>query len=170
MSWLLTGHQSDHATGLRRLLAEGPCLPIPGIYDPLSALIARQSGFRALYLSGAALSASLGLPDLGVMTLDELAGAARRAIRASGLPVIVDADTGYGETLNVMRVVRELDEAGAAAIQIEDQEMPKRCGHLDGKHLVPRARDAGPAACGRGCPPGRADRRQDRRPRRRRAR
>lgn len=137
MTWLLEGGREGLARQLKRLVSEGPCTAAPGVYDPLSALLARQAGFRALYLSGAALSASMGLPDLGIMTLDELVNATRRVVRATGLPVIVDGDTGYGEALNVMRTIRELEEAGAAAVQIEDQEMPKRCGHLEGKHLVP---------------------------------
>jgi methylisocitrate lyase len=138
MSWLLQGKHEGHAERLKQLVRQARAQAVPGVYDPLSALLARQAGFRALYLSGAALSASLGLPDLGVMTADELVMACRRIVRAADLPVIVDADTGYGERLNVMRLVRELEEAGAAAIQIEDQEMPKKCGHLDGKHLVSR--------------------------------
>jgi methylisocitrate lyase len=137
MSWLVHRREGNQSARLRELLSAGELLAVPGVFNPLSALLAQQAGSKALYLSGAALSASLGLPDLGVMTLDELVAATRAIVRAVPLPLIVDGDTGYGEALNVMRLTRELEEAGAAAIQIEDQEMPKRCGHLEGKHLVP---------------------------------
>ena len=122
---------------LRRLISEDGALPVAGVFNPLSALIAEQVGFRALYFSGAAFSASLGIPDIGLFTLDELTTAVRWVTRATSLPLIVDADTGFGETLNVYRTVTDLEAAGAAAIQIEDQVMPKRCGHLDGKQIVP---------------------------------
>lgn len=118
------------------MLQPGKTLKVPGTQEPLAALLAKRVGFEALYLSGAALSASKGLPDLGVLTLDELVTAARAIIRASDLPLIVDGDTGYGEVLNILRLVRELDEVGVAAMHIEDQEMPKRCGHLEEKRLV----------------------------------
>jgi methylisocitrate lyase len=112
-------------------------LTIPGAHHGLAAILARRAGFEALYLSGAALSASMGLADLGVMTIEELTTTTRTICRAAGLPLIVDADTGYGGILNVMRVVRELEDAGAAAIQIEDQMLPKKCGHLNDKLLAP---------------------------------
>ena len=137
MSWLVCGREGSQPARLKELLSAGKLLVVPGVFNPLSALLAQQAGFRVLYLSGAALSASLGLPDLDVMTLDELAAETRAIARAVPLPLIVDGDTGYGEALNVMRLTRELEEAGAAAVQIEDQEMPKRCGHLDDKRLVP---------------------------------
>lgn len=137
MSWLLAGKQSAGAARLRALLQTNDSYVVPGVFNPLSALLAERAGFRALYLSGAALSASLGLPDLGVLTADELRDAARAVVRASPLPLIVDIDTGYGETLNIVRLIRELEEVGVAAVQIEDQEMPKRCGHLEGKQLIP---------------------------------
>ncbi|MGE0628378.1 MAG: methylisocitrate lyase [Hyphomicrobiaceae bacterium] len=108
-----------------------------GAHDGLSAVLARDAGFEALYLSGAALSASMALPDLGLLTLDDVVRRAREIVRASSLPLIVDCDTGFGEALNVMRTVRELEEAGAAAIQIEDQQIPKKCGHLNDKRLIP---------------------------------
>jgi len=126
----------NHPARLRDLLQPGKTLKVPGTQEPLAALLAKRVGFEALYLSGAALSASKGLPDLGVLTLDELVTAARAIIRASDLPLIVDGDTGYGEVLNILRLVRELDEVGVAAMHIEDQEMPKRCGHLEEKRLV----------------------------------
>ena len=122
---------------LRRLMSEDGALAVAGVFNPLSALIAERAGFRALYFSGAAFSASLGIPDIGLFTLDELTTAVRWVTRATTLPLIVDADTGFGEALNVYRAVTDLEAAGAAAIQIEDQVMPKRCGHLDGKQIVP---------------------------------
>ncbi len=138
MSWLLEdGTQESAGARFRRLIASPEATPVPGAFNALSALIAREAGFEALYLSGAAFSASLGIPDVGLFTLDELVDQTRRIVRASGLPVLVDADTGFGEALNVVRTVKELEEAGAAAIQIEDQVMPKRCGHLAGKSVVP---------------------------------
>ena len=119
----------------RRLYKEGFVM-IPGAHDPMSALLARSAGFQAIYLSGAALTASLGLPDLGMLTMNELVDRTRAITRASGLPLIVDGDTGYGEAINVMRLVHELEDAGAAAIQLEDQILPKKCGHLNGKKLI----------------------------------
>ncbi len=109
----------------------------PGVFSPLSAVVARRAGFAALYVSGAGFSASLALPDLGLFTLTELADFVRRVYRACGLPLLVDADTGFGEALNVLSAVRELEGSGAAAIQLEDQPLPKRCGHLSGKSVVP---------------------------------
>jgi methylisocitrate lyase len=103
----------------------------------MSAVLARRAGFEALYLSGAALSASMALPDLGLLTLEDVTRRAREVVRASGLPLIVDCDTGFGEALNVMHTVRCLEEAGAACIQIEDQQFPKKCGHLNDKRLIP---------------------------------
>src|SRR5690606_31110571 len=97
---------------------------------------AKRAGFDALYLSGAAMSASLGLPDLGIIGLDDVAFFVRQVARASGLPVLVDGDTGYGEALNVMNMVRTFEEAGAAAVHIEDQLLPKKCGHLNDKRLA----------------------------------
>ena len=138
MTWLLDGAATESAGARFRCLLESPgATPVPGAFDGLSALIARKAGFDALYLSGAAFSASMGLPDVGLITLDELVDRTRRIVRVSGLPVLVDADTGFGEALNVVRTIKELEEAGAAAVQIEDQVSPKRCGHLDGKSVVP---------------------------------
>lgn len=140
LGWLLGDVDASPGEQLRSLIdtpAGSPALVTPGAVDGLSALLARQAGARALYLSGAAFSASLGLPDIGLFGLEELTARTRVVVRASGLPVVVDADTGFGETLNVVRAVRELEDAGAAAVQIEDQVNPKRCGHLDGKEVVP---------------------------------
>jgi methylisocitrate lyase len=109
---------------------------MPGAHNGLAALQAKAAGFKALYLSGAAMSASMGLPDLGILTLEDVLFFTRQVVRASGLPVLVDADTGFGEALNVMHTVRSLEESGAAAVQIEDQVLPKKCGHLNDKKLV----------------------------------
>jgi methylisocitrate lyase len=139
MTWLT---ETDRAPGpagdrLSALWAEHGIVRLPGVHDPLAALLARKAGFEALYVSGAGLAATLALPDLGVLALGELVFFTRAICRASGLPVLVDGDTGYGEALNVVRLVRELEEAGAAAVQLEDQVLPKKCGHLSDKRLVP---------------------------------
>lgn len=138
MSNLGADHADPRPPGARlaALLDRPGIIRAPGAHDALSGLLARRAGFEALYLSGAALSASLGLPDIGLTTLDELAAATRALYRATGLPVIVDADTGFGGAIAAMRTVRDLEAAGAAAVQIEDQVADKRCGHLDGKTLV----------------------------------
>ncbi|MEK3936027.1 methylisocitrate lyase [Sporosarcina sp. FSL W7-1349] len=137
MSWLVREQMENPIQRLRRLLeSEEGILQIPGSHDAMAALLAKRQGFQTLYLSGAAFSASLGLPDLGLITLTELAARTKEITRATGLPLLVDIDTGYGSVLNVTRTVYELAEAGAAAIQIEDQELPKKCGHLNGKKLV----------------------------------
>ena len=139
MTWLESTHGDPSAPGIRlaAMLERPGILGAPGAHDALSGLLARKAGFQALYVSGAALSASRGLPDLGILTLDELVSHTRVLFRATDLPLIVDADTGYGEALNVMRVVKELEAAGAAAMHIEDQRLPKKCGHLSDKRLVP---------------------------------
>jgi methylisocitrate lyase len=121
---------------LRTLLARPQILRVPGAHNAMAGLTARQAGFEALYISGAALTASMGLPDLGILSLEELTFFVRTIARATGLPLIVDGDTGYGEALNAMRLVRELESAGAAAVHIEDQVLPKKCGHLNDKQLV----------------------------------
>lgn len=122
---------------LFRELLDRRGLMIPGAFNPLVAKMLAAKGARALYLSGAAFSAAqLALPDVGLFTLSELAEETRRIARASSLPLLVDADTGFGEALSVERTVRDLEAAGAAAIQLEDQVSPKRCGHLSGKSLV----------------------------------
>jgi methylisocitrate lyase len=120
-----------------RALLEGPrILQLPGAYNGLSALQAKAAGFEALYLSGAAMSASMGLPDLGVITIEDVCFFIRQMARASDLPILVDGDTGYGEALNVMHMVRSFEEAGAGAVHIEDQILPKKCGHLNDKRLA----------------------------------
>ena len=113
-------------------------LSVPGVYNPFSALLAKRKGFKAVYLSGGGLTASMGLPDLGVITLTELVSMVRSIHEITDIPIIVDADTGFGETLSVYRTVKLLEEAGASAIQIEDQVSPKRCGHLNGKEVIPK--------------------------------
>jgi methylisocitrate lyase len=109
---------------------------VPGVFCPLVARMAERLGFRAAYLSGAALSATLGLPDIGLVTASEFADTARAITAATSLPLLCDADTGFGEALNVERTVRMFEAAGAAGLHLEDQQMPKRCGHLSGKQLV----------------------------------
>jgi methylisocitrate lyase len=121
---------------LRQAVADST-IQIPGAFNALTARLVEQSGYDAVYLSGGAFSAgTLGLPDVGLFTLTELAGETARIARSVKIPLIVDADTGFGEAIHVERTVRELEAAGAAAIQIEDQQLPKRCGHLSGKSLV----------------------------------
>jgi methylisocitrate lyase len=118
------------------LLATRDIVQMPGAHNGLAARQAARTGFEALYLSGAAMSASMGLPDLGIITVDEVAFFVRQVVRASSLPVLVDGDTGYGEALNVMHMVRSFEDAGAAAVHIEDQLLPKKCGHLNDKKLA----------------------------------
>jgi methylisocitrate lyase len=126
----LAGHR------FRAALAAPGILQIPGAHNGMAALQAKKAGFDALYLSGAAMTASMGLPDLGVITVDEVCFFVRQVARSSGLPVLVDGDTGYGEALNVMNMVRCFEDAGAAAVHIEDQLLPKKCGHLNDKKLA----------------------------------
>lgn len=121
---------------LREAWGRGP-LAIPGCFNPLVAKLAEQIGFRAVYLSGGALSAGNGVPDIGLLTLTEFVQAAQLTSQATSLPLLCDADTGFGEALNVERTVRMFEAAGAAGIHLEDQEMPKRCGHLSGKSAIP---------------------------------
>ena len=122
---------------LRQRLAQKPILMAPGVFDGLSALIAEQTGFAAVYLSGASVAyTKLGRSDVGLVTMSEMADALGAIAERIAVPVIVDADTGFGNAINVQRTVREFERRGAAAIQLEDQAMPKRCGHLSGKTLV----------------------------------
>ncbi len=124
------------ADALRKLLDSGRTTVAPGVFSPAVAKLAERAGFRALYFSGAGFSNLLALPDLGMTTLTEVAGATRQVTSVVSVPLIVDADTGFGEALNVARTVDEMKAAGAAALHIEDQMLPKRCGHLEGKELV----------------------------------
>ncbi|MGN7966177.1 methylisocitrate lyase [Microbacterium sp. 22179] len=121
---------------LRERLASGELLRFPGAFNPLSARLIDEKGFEGVYISGAVLSADLGLPDIGLTTLTEVAGRAKQIARMTDLPAIVDADTGFGEPMNVARTIQELEDAGLAGMHIEDQVNPKRCGHLDGKSVV----------------------------------
>lgn len=120
----------------RALLNRPQILQLPGAHNGHAAIQAKNAGFEGLYLSGAAMTASMGLPDLGVITVDEVAFFIRQIARASGLPLLVDGDTGYGEALNVMHMVRTFEEAGAGAVHLEDQLLPKKCGHLNDKKLA----------------------------------
>jgi 2-methylisocitrate lyase-like PEP mutase family enzyme len=122
---------------LRALLERGEPVLAPGAYDGLSARLIERAGFPAVYMTGFGASASLlGRPDVGLLSFAEMAGHARRLVQAVGVPVIADADDGYGNPLNVMRTVQEYEAAGVAALHIEDQVAPKRCGHMDGKDVI----------------------------------
>ena len=120
----------------RELLASGTIQQFPGAFNPLSARLIEEKGFSGVYISGAVLANDLGLPDIGLTTLTEVASRAGQIARMTDLPCIVDADTGFGEPMNVARSVQELETAGLAGLHIEDQFNPKRCGHLDGKTVV----------------------------------
>lgn len=121
---------------LRARLASGELLRFPGAFNPLSARLIERRGFEGVYISGAVLAADLGLPDIGLTTLTEVAGRSEQIARMTDLPAIVDADTGFGEPMNVARTIQTLENAGLAGAHIEDQVNPKRCGHLDGKSVV----------------------------------
>ncbi|MCG7318947.1 methylisocitrate lyase [Brevibacillus laterosporus] len=138
MAWIVDppSSQAELAMKFRELMNAPDLLQIPGAHDAMAALMAKQVGFSALYLSGAAYTASCGLPDLGIVTSTEIAQRAKELIRATNLPVLVDIDTGFGGILNVSRTAREMLEANVAAVQLEDQQLPKKCGHLNGKKLV----------------------------------
>jgi methylisocitrate lyase len=138
MPYFLPQSASSELPGLalRHLLDRPGILQMPGAYNGMAALQAKAAGFESVYLSGAAMSASMGLPDIGVITIDDVCFFLRQVHGASGLPVLVDADTGFGEVLNVMHMTRIFEAAGAAAIQVEDQVLPKKCGHLNEKKLV----------------------------------
>jgi methylisocitrate lyase len=138
MPYLVATDGSTKPAGrrFRELLDRPGILQMPGAHNGMAALQARQAGFEALYLSGAAMTASMGLPDLGIITVDEVAFFIRQLVRSADLPVLVDGDTGYGEALNAMHMVRVFEDAGAAAVQIEDQLLPKKCGHLNDKKLA----------------------------------
>jgi len=120
----------------RALLARPGILQMPGAHNGQAGLQAKAAGFDALYLSGAAMTASMGIPDVGMITVDEVTFFIRQIARSTGLPLLVDGDTGYGEALNVMHMIRAFEDAGAAAVHIEDQLLPKKCGHLNDKKLA----------------------------------
>jgi methylisocitrate lyase len=134
----MTGEGSRVTSAGRRLRDAWAAAPValPGVFCPLVARMAQRVGFRAVYLSGGALSAGNGVPDVGLLTLTEFVDAARQVVAATSLPLVCDADTGFGEALNVERTVQMFEGAGAAGIHLEDQLFPKRCGHLSGKSLV----------------------------------
>ena len=138
MPYLLASDLPTEPAGrrFRAALARPGIYQLPGAHNGQAAIQARNAGFDGLYLSGAAMTASMGLPDLGIITVDEVAFFIRQIVRASGLPLLVDGDTGYGEALNVMHMVRTFEDAGAGAVHLEDQILPKKCGHLNGKSLV----------------------------------
>jgi methylisocitrate lyase len=138
MPYLLASDLPTESAGkrFRAALARPGIYQLPGAHNGQAAIQARNAGFDGLYLSGAAMTASMGLPDLGIITVDEVAFFIRQIVRASGLPLLVDGDTGYGEALNVMHMVRTFEDAGAGAVHLEDQILPKKCGHLNGKSLV----------------------------------
>lgn len=125
-------------TRLRQLLAPPRLLLAPGAYDPLSARVVEEAGFEAIYVTGSGVSVGhLGLPDIGLATMTEMVEQIRRIVAAVRIPVIADADTGYGNAMNVRRTVREYEAAGVGGLHLEDQEFPKRCGHLEGKRVIP---------------------------------
>ncbi len=120
-----------------RMLASGEMIVAPGCYDALTASLIQRAGFSACYMTGAGTASSFGLPDYGLLTATEMTGNAARIATAVNIPVIADADTGFGNELNVTRAVRDYERAGVAAIHIEDQDFPKKCGHLDDKVVIP---------------------------------
>ena len=126
------------ASRFRELLRRDGIIVAPGAYDCITAKLIEQAGFAAVYMTGAGTAASLGYPDFGLVTMSEMTANAGRIAAAVELPVIADADTGYGNELNVFRTVREFERSGVAGIHIEDQEFPKKCGHLEGKQVIPR--------------------------------
>ncbi|MEK9753536.1 MAG: methylisocitrate lyase [Rhodospirillaceae bacterium] len=138
MTWLEGNTRNPKPAGdrLRDLLARPEILRAPGAHNAMAGLLAKDAGFEALYISGGGVTTTLGLPDLGIMSLEELCFIIKQVSRATDLPLIVDGDVGYGGSLNAMRTVQELEMAGAAAVHIEDQLLPKKCGHLNDKRLV----------------------------------
>ena len=134
---ILRDNVNSGPSKFRELLSNG-FVVAPGVFNGISARLAEQAGFEALYLSGSAIAGAMGLPDLSVTTSTEVAEEIRRICSASFLPLIVDADTGFGEPINVTRTVRLFEGAGAAGLHLEDQVLPKRCGHLNGKKIVER--------------------------------
>ncbi|MEN2738869.1 methylisocitrate lyase [Microbacterium sp. X-17] len=127
---------ADKRRILRERLASGELLRFPGAFNPLSARLIERKGFEGVYISGAVIAADLGLPDIGLTTLSEVAGRGAQIARMTELPALIDADTGFGEPMNVARTIQTLEDAGIAGTHIEDQVNPKRCGHLDGKAVV----------------------------------
>jgi 2,3-dimethylmalate lyase len=128
---------SDTRSRMRKLLNESEMVIAPFVYDCLQAKLAQREGFKAIYMTGFGTAAARGFPDLGLLTMGEMVDNVRALSRSVNIPLICDADTGYGEAINVQRTVREYEDAGAAALHIEDQVWPKRCGFLDGKQVIP---------------------------------
>ncbi|UYM15772.1 isocitrate lyase/PEP mutase family protein [Endozoicomonas euniceicola] len=129
--------ETDKNNALSRLIIQQGIVTAPGVYDGLSARLAEEAGFSALYASGGAMARSTGVPDIGLLTLTEVVDRVRQICESTTLPVIADADTGFGNEVNVKRTVELFKNAGVSAFHLEDQEFPKRCGHLDGKSLIP---------------------------------
>jgi methylisocitrate lyase len=127
---------AEKRAALRERLESGELLTFPGAFNPLSAKLIQDKGFDGVYISGAVIAADLGLPDIGLTTLTEVAARGAQISRMTDLPTLIDADTGFGEPMNVARTVQELEDAGVSGLHIEDQVNPKRCGHLDGKAVV----------------------------------
>ncbi|CAN7702741.1 methylisocitrate lyase [Mesorhizobium sp. LjRoot246] len=138
MPYLVSSDLPQRPAGerFRALVERDSIAQLPGAHNGMAALQAKAAGFEGLYLSGAAMTASMGIPDLGIITVDEVSFFIRQIARASGLPLLVDGDTGYGEALNVMHMVRTFEGAGAGAVHLEDQLLPKKCGHLNDKKLA----------------------------------
>jgi methylisocitrate lyase len=134
-----TSTASAKRSAFRQKLASGELVRMPGAFNPLSAMLIEQKGFEGVYISGAVLSADLGLPDIGLTTLTEVAARGGQIARVTDLPTLIDADTGFGEPMNVARTVQILEDAGVSGMHLEDQVNPKRCGHLDGKEVVDEA-------------------------------
>ncbi len=143
----LLGSRSGRAPTLRELFEAGDMVLAPGCYDALGARLVEEAGFPAAYMTGfGSAAAHLGRPDVGLMTLPEMVDNARRIAQALDIPVIADADTGYGNSINVIRTVQEYEAAGVSAIHLEDQVMPKKCGHMEGKQVVSAAEMAAKVA------------------------
>ena len=127
----------NQAKQLRALIAQGNLITAPGVFDGISALLAKQAGFNVLYASGGAIARSHGYPDIGLLTMTEVCSVIGNIVQVSQLPVIADADTGFGNAINVQRMIKEYERLGVAGLHMEDQTFPKRCGHLDDKTLIP---------------------------------
>ena len=132
-------HAADKRAGFAKALKSGKLLRFPGAMNPLTAMAIEKKGFDGVYISGAVLSADLGLPDIGLTTLSEVAGRGHQIARVTELPAIIDIDTGFGEPMSAARTVQVMEEQGIAGCHLEDQENPKRCGHLDNKSVLPVA-------------------------------
>ena len=130
---------AERRAKFRELLAGDQIVQFPGAINPINAQIIEQTGFEGVYISGGAFSAAMGLPDIGLTTLTEVADHGRNIARVTNLPTFLDADTGWGEAMNVARTVQEFEDAGISGMHLEDQVNPKRCGHLDGKEVVTTA-------------------------------